>query len=695
TINNGRNFLACESLFLPPLFHGFAAGGGRRNFLVRLDHRLLARSSCFLFHAATPFAGDRRCLAPLHMDLEKYASKYSNVSSEELKKIRDTWCGEIIESVFESTVRYLHKDRNRIKKYGRASLQTQPLVQMLSVSVQPKKENLDKPFAIYGRIHAEICDSTVMIVHELYNRESNVAEILGTSKTLTLSGPDFSSRRLHEFTSSSMLSVMLFDGDDNVFAKEYFYLADTETKDDYEDVKCKVIHCEQGFLTLRYIVIPFGVHCRIEVCIYNRQPYEEHDFVNLNGKVSVRYANTYGHCVGEECVLFEKQGNDFERVEYHRNRSSLQLSRCWVALPAYSSMVIDVDLSEFETRRKVANETIELLPLQASGSADSFIQGDIVTSVHVALFSPRPFGRCSSSSSQTEITTEKMETKGGNSTEEVEEMDTDGEDECSHDESDDSSSSNLKLPWSLRPHKGGLWPYPAVEIFSVFVGREKDEEDALVLAEHVKVLPILDGSRLFEHFISLGMKFDIKDVKGRSAIKGYVEWDPDVLDSDIWHEKQICSLVRVGAQLKVYCHLKAGCTDEYPKIYGSLVTQYSCYDYSTRYNRDYYRIVLLKRTRDDSVEPSIDWKIPLSRSMVVVPSYSSLIVNVDLSVEMSGEILACVGAAEIRISEGNKIIETADFSLRVEAVGWQFRFHVAAAAAAGRLLEFRLVFILF
>ncbi|MCI08680.1 hypothetical protein A2U01_0029758 [Trifolium medium] len=59
-----------------------------------------------------------------------------------------------------------------------------PLVHVLSMNVQPKNENKDSPLAMYG----EICDFGATEVHELFNRDIDVGEILGTSNKLSLSG---------------------------------------------------------------------------------------------------------------------------------------------------------------------------------------------------------------------------------------------------------------------------------------------------------------------------------------------------------------------------------------------------------------------------------------------------------------------------------------------------------------------------
>lgn len=110
--------------------------------------------------------------------------------------------------------------------------------------------------------------------------------------------------------------------------------------------------------------------------------------------------------------------------------------------------------------------------------------------------------------------------------------------------------------------KNKPWSSTVVEIFSVFIGQEKskvvqifgsievfnddiklcdifkrDENEALGLSENLKFIPISDGSRVFEDCRSLKMKFDIKDVEGCLAIKGYVNWAASVLDSSLWYEK--------------------------------------------------------------------------------------------------------------------------------------------------------------
>ncbi|XP_045809389.1 uncharacterized protein LOC123903803 isoform X4 [Trifolium pratense] len=616
------------------------------------------------------------------MDLDKYINKYTNVSRGELEKLSACHFNTVSsesrsEYMFECLVRRRHEKREREKKNGRAALRTRPLVQVLSVTVQPKK---DSPLLIYGEICGEVYDSGAKQVHELYKRQPDAAEIVGTNTELSLIGQDYSSFPPRTLTPLSWINVKLYDGNDNLFAKRRFCLDEDQFENDYEEVKCRVISCIQGDITFKYIIIPFGVNCRISIKMFDRHLVNDH--IDVNGKIVVRYGNTYGNCIDEECVIFDKQNFDFERVGFESKTRFLKIPRCWLATPAYAPFIVTLDLSEFGTSRKILNETIELL--RGSTSGDSFFQEEmgLLIMVEAEWFEPDPFGVCKSPS-LLEISAKDME-----------ELDTDGEDESS----DDDLPSNSVLSWSS----------PAVEIFSVFIGREKskaiqihgsvevlidgevkyyifkrEERDALRLQEHVNTAPILDDSRLFENFSSLGMKFDIKDVDGRLAVKGFVDWYAGVLGSNFYHEKQLCSSIlgqngfaavhysifsdAVLANIKVYLNLKRGAVDVYPEVVsGSLITQYSCYDYSTRYNKDYYRIVLFK-SDEDSVQISSNGTIPLSRSMVVVPTYSSLVVDVNLSFgDSSGQMLSCSEIMRFNINEDRKTLETTDYSLCME-----------------------------
>uniref|UniRef100_A0A803NBU9 DUF6598 domain-containing protein n=1 Tax=Chenopodium quinoa TaxID=63459 RepID=A0A803NBU9_CHEQI len=353
-----------------------------------------------------------------------------------------------------------------------------------------------------------------------------------------------------------------------------FFLDETNFEFDYEQVKSMSIDCEQGSIIVNYICIPFGVHCRIEIKVCSRQG-KQHDGLNVNGKIVARYANTYGNYSSEDCVLFEKQDSDFP-VEINPAKR-FPLSRCWVSLPSYSSLIVNLNLYEFKTMRKIVDQSVKLSVEDGRITSSSILLDDLAIHVHVAWFSPDVVGQ-------------RIDSKIG-------------------------FPSSFELSWNLRAHQSKPWASPALEIFSIFFGRgrqktvqiygsievlsddddmicyifNRDEKDALVLSENEKSLPVSDGSRVFDDCSSLQMKFSIKDIEDRLAIRGLVDWAVFVLDTSLWYEKQLCSLIlgqhggfaaihysifseeAVGANIKVFLNPETGCDDVCSKIWGSLI----------------------------------------------------------------------------------------------------------------------------
>lgn len=60
-----------------------------------------------------------------------------------------------------------------------------------------------------------------------------------------------------------------------------------------------------------------------------------------------------------------------------------------------SSLILDLDLSEFGTERKILKKTVELRVESGLASEEDFIVDDILITVRVGWHSPRPRGRCS------------------------------------------------------------------------------------------------------------------------------------------------------------------------------------------------------------------------------------------------------------------------------------------------------------
>ncbi|PNX86254.1 hypothetical protein L195_g042331 [Trifolium pratense] len=325
------------------------------------------------------------------IDLDECANKYFHVSREEMEDLIIS-CGN--EDWVETLIKNKHDHRETEKQHGRPSLRPQPLVQIMSLIIKPNQEEDNKQLALHGTIYAHYIGAyKTPVTHQIYKRDADdIPDILGIDGSLTLNGPDYSCHPDHAYMplfQSSRVDVNLYDQTNSIFAGISFYL-NNDIDDNYEEVKSMVVLCQQGSLILHYIAISFGVHCRLDVTIpMTKEDVEKHEIINVNGKIVARYADTYGNYSSQECVLFKKQDDEFERVE----SGHVKLCRCWVSLPAYSSLIIEVDLSEFGSRRKIGKCTKKLLPRQGSMSVGSLLSGDMDIWVGAALFSPKPFGR--------------------------------------------------------------------------------------------------------------------------------------------------------------------------------------------------------------------------------------------------------------------------------------------------------------
>ncbi|XP_021774896.1 uncharacterized protein LOC110738773 [Chenopodium quinoa] len=645
------------------------------------------------------------------MDLENLIEKYNNVSREEVEKILETsQYPTFSKDIFECSVKQLHMRREREKVYGRESIITGPLVQVLSVQVLPDIIDQNTPLTIYGRIYAEFFDTTSgeKIVHDLYNRKCDNAQLLGPSGTLTLISPDCLSSPLDICMSipNTRVVVDVCAGGKKLFAE---HICCDEDITDFGQVKLVYVHDELGAraLSMRYISMPFAVYGRVRILFTpkqsNKLDEENHPYLNVKGKIVARFGNFFGSHALEEYTLFEKQSNEFERVDIgpRKRLRGMRLSRGWVGVPPYSPFILDLDLSEFGTERRILKETVELRVENGLVSEDMFIVDDMLITVRVGWHSPRPQGRCTGIELGDKSFSDEISPQETTKRESDEQM----IEAFVHEE-----SSNIRLPWFLRAHKNMPFASPVVEIFTVFIGREnfeamqiyglielsspvctfqvfkREAKHAFTLSEHRTTLPVLDGSCVYDDCESLEMKIDLKDVENRFHIRGCVEWDWKSRDySSLCLGNQLSSVVlgnkcfvalhysvfseAVQANIGVSYISKNGHVDLHPKVYGSLIAEYNNYDYTSRYKKDYYRVVLFQRNQEDSTQIGNSGMIALSRSVVVVPLKSSLVIEANLWNGNSDKVLSSSTEFQIGASSDSMTIEGDDYSININ-VKW-------------------------
>ncbi|KAL6548529.1 hypothetical protein OROGR_008950 [Orobanche gracilis] len=535
----------------------------------------------------------------IDMLIQKYSpniseDEYPNIPKDQFHKIREiSQYPAFNEHMFLERISSL--GREKLKLDGRKSILAGPLLQLLSVHILPNDQNL--PLTVFGRIFAQLRDASNgnLIVHDFYSRTQDNPQVLGRQNhTLELICPDFNSSQLsfnamplHE----TKLVVDVYVGGNRLLGE--FVVG--EDVNDFEQVKLEHVHCDLASLALRYNFIPFAVYGRVEINFLRKKGYKSdqvHDSLNLKGKIVARYGDTFGGCASEEFTLFDKQSNEFERVEF--GSSDMRLSRCWVALPAYSPLIIDLDLWELETEQKILKETVEMRFEEVWGR-NKFIVDDMLVTVGMSWFSPQQQGM----------------------------MDDDDDESSSEDEGDveqeneicvPEASSKRMRPWRLGPHKDMPLSSSSVQIFSIYIGREKlkalqiygsievtspacafyvfnrDANDAFQLSEHSKTLPILRICGPHDQSETMKIKFNLKDLDGHVNIRGYVEWHWSCFNhysSSL--DKQLCSVVQgqqgfaaihyslfseaVQANIEVLCISKNEDADFPSKVYGSLVAR--------------------------------------------------------------------------------------------------------------------------
>ncbi|GFP88328.1 hypothetical protein PHJA_000976500 [Phtheirospermum japonicum] len=222
-----------------------------------------------------------------------------------MEKLRETeHYPDFSEDCFELGLQLLDDKRENEKIRVRESVIAGPLIQVLSVHYLPSDNNKlidqNKPLTTYGRIYAEFRDTTSgkTIVHDLYNRKCDDAQVLGPNGgPLTLIGPDFPHWPFPDCMSlnnNTRLVVDVFTGveGNNLFAEKQFCCPEEDMTTNLEKVKLEYVHGELGSLVLRYIAMPFAVYGHVKVEFIHKKLDEENlqsRSLNVIGKVVVGY----------------------------------------------------------------------------------------------------------------------------------------------------------------------------------------------------------------------------------------------------------------------------------------------------------------------------------------------------------------------------------------------------------------------
>ncbi|KAK1391252.1 hypothetical protein POM88_010308 [Heracleum sosnowskyi] len=168
---------------------------------------------------------------------------------------------------------------------------------------------------------------------------------------------------------------------------------------------------------------------------------------------------------------------------------------------------------------------------------------------------------------------------------------------------------------------------------------DSDSEGVFTSGDIVKLVPDLGRG-----FVGSNLKIvtDLKDNQGREVSFGSAIYN--LLNIGGWRDKWICSVIRgqngfaavhysiftdailAKLSLKVVYNFESGGATGC-KVYGSVDTSYSNFNYSTHYAKKYYRSTLFEKKESDALELAGGEKVPLSKSVVAVPVYGLLVVE--------------------------------------------------------------------
>ncbi|RAL42865.1 hypothetical protein DM860_009372 [Cuscuta australis] len=569
--------------------------------------------------------------------------QYPYVTSQDVDYLREGYgaLGDI-----SQLVRCINTARETQQANGREHVLAGPLLDVQSVHVLPKAAHKGRPVFVYGRIHVSylhISDGRQMHL-DIYNRSADDAEYISpTGGYLTLTWPDDNHWKVYDLwmkldKTTIAVDLYLKIGDRTApLAVDDILVGDT-TKGDFEEVKSKEVGGKLCSATVVYM--------------------------------------------GNAICYFGSTGCSFlqQRPKHPSGK------------PAYSSLILDLDLRDFDANTTLIKRKVELFDRNGVFSTEYLVTVDGLTiRVHMPMFSYQPDGCCYESSDSDE-----------------------SDDECVFED-------------NLRYHHHSMPVTPCasnlVEFYSVLIGRrnlmalnvsgtieittdhnsqylfKSIGDDVVKMEEGDKVLPLLEVDKEYYDCETLELKINLKDVDGKYKNKGFLTYEIDFSGRPFWFNTQRCSVIpgedgfcalfysmfrkACLADIEVHFKVKNVCD---PLIYGSVVAQYSNFDYSTQFKREYFRSVLFKRSKKDLAELGVDGKVPLARCVVVVPMHSSLILDLDLCGSTVNDSLSF--KKEFEIGHHLFTMETTLYELDIK-LSWRdvwlnltllsFRFFLAAS----------------
>ncbi|XP_074281976.1 uncharacterized protein LOC141606661 [Silene latifolia] len=551
-----------------------------------------------------------------------------------------------------------------------------PFIQVFSVSLHTDA-NDDRPCEIYGSIYATNARG---VVSNLYTKFISNPETVPNKGILSLKGGYDIVLSYGPSTNTSIDFDLSDKSRNSVVIKEKHNLH--SFNEDFEDTSNKlikdIVYGERCFALVYYAKFLYACRAVVYVAFYTKRDTTS-TCVDVHGSIVVGYDNARRFCNNDDEVrdmkylLFSKPFDQPERVIVGR---TMKLSRSVVVLPAGSALVIDADVSD--SRGRLVHGSVEF---HVDGQSKKSIDDEFGTIKVIVAFDPPR--------SEFIPDFDRREEDFG-------EAELDALTENSLVRSHQEQNLTLTSPSdNIVEVSENFYGVTLAELFSVYVYGTNHEVSTVCGKISVEDRPFLyPGRNIFQR--DLDYPYIFSEEKGSILIEGHyppnsdrpfciylylidpttnnnelcrgeIVYDHVAPRGDVPLNKRLCSYIKGahGYALLHYIIFTRACQatveirfllPDHPSslpifICGSVFASYSNQSYSTMYAKKYYRSRLFYKPQADRIQLVDDLRIPLSKSVVVVPKGAALVVELDLDILSCGNVKDIVfGKKEMNIS---------------------------------------------
>ncbi|XP_056686582.1 uncharacterized protein [Spinacia oleracea] len=570
----------------------------------------------------------------------------------------------------------------------------EPVVEVLSVSLcnNNKNSNITRSREIYGNIFVvDSMSNTTNTKCDIYERndQDDEPEIIPfDGGTLSLTGPDDVMSMDKPFIGIDIFDRAVDETIINGFEPLVKTVDMAKQNHTFEQFNKRMVHghYESGCSAeVEYLALTFGVFAPVEVRLI-KQPVEEgkgnkrrigevkeEEELEVYGTISATYNLLCSESKVNRIMLFEikEDSNEFDWVTLG---CPLTLSRSVVAVPAYSSLTIQVELWDFATKKLIVRGSNKFET--KNYRVKKTITGLSYLDAEVTIDWEKPF---------------KL----------------------------DDPVVKKSINWRIYSH---FWGPHVVEVFSIFIGRETDKplrlhgivafcggngdfklfkrgkDDPFILDPGRNLLTLKGPNIILAGGDSFGISVDLEDVDGLVSIKGVVSSGYGVNHhQEGWFNRLLCSVIKgkhelsfaavhytviayaIKVTLKVHLFFKGGhehSSNDISTIHGSLVALNDKYARRSSYEKLYYRNVIFERRKENplviSCMEDFDMDMELSKKVFAVPHNSRLCIAVDLSCQCPSftGFIKETAQFEVDSSVGNDVVIEGDsFGINI-SVKW-------------------------